>query len=246
MNARRLGVILAAVIALTAACTRSGDDDDGGADAAAPLTLIALGDSLSHPVGTGADDDWLRWADPDGRFELIGNAGVPGDRTDQIFARIERDVIAKHPAWVTVLAGTNDISQDVRAELIIVNLAQIYDALEAAGISFVAITVPPLVMMTPERVAAHQAVNAWLRERVEIDWPGSVLGDWSAAVSVNGDSISPAPGFFRDGVHFSAAGAQAAGTALAPVLATIADAAQRPSSATGSIGSAGTNPSTSP
>lgn len=220
------GIVVAGALAVgAAACT--GDDDTGTGSVTGepePLTLVALGDSLTHPVGTGGDADWLGWADPDGRFELIGNAGVPGERSDEILARVGQDVVARHPAWVTVLAGTNDISQDVRAEPIIFSLTRIYDALDAAGIRFVAITIPPLVMMSPERVATHEAVNAWMRERVEADWPGvGVLGDWSAALSTNGDGISPAPGFFPDGVHFSAAGAQAAGTALAPLFARIAD-----------------------
>lgn len=216
-----LGIVLAAALAL-AACV-PGDDTDGQAGPAA-LTLVVLGDSLTHPLGTGGDADWLRWADPDGRFELLANAGVPGDRTDQVLARVEQQVLAHRPAWATVLAGTNDIAQGVGAEPIIFNLTRIYDALAAAGIRFVAITIPPLVMMTPDKVATHQAVNAWMRERVEADWPGvGVLADWSAALSTNGDGISPAAGFFPDGVHFSAAGAQAAGTALAPVFAAIGE-----------------------
>lgn len=214
-------LVLAGSLALAgAACTA----DDAEPDGPAPLTLVALGDSLTHPVGTGTDDDWWRWANPEGRFELLANAGVPGDRTDQVLARVEQEVVARRPAWATVLAGTNDIGQGVGAEPIIFNLTRIYDALAAADIRFVAITIPPLVMMTPDKVATHEAVNAWMRERVEADWPGvGVLADWSAALSTNGDGISPAAGFFPDGVHFSAAGAQAAGTALAPVFAAITE-----------------------
>lgn len=210
-------------VALAGASCSAGDDAAPGttAEPERPLTLVVLGDSLTAPLGTGADSDWLRWADPDGLFELLGNAAVPGERSDQIFARVEADVIAHRPGWVTVLAGTNDIGQDVSAEPIIFNLTRTYDALEAAGIAFVAITIPPMVMLTPERVATHQAVNAWLRARVEADWPNARLGDWSAALSVNGDDISPNAGMFPDGVHFSGAGARAAGTALAPLFAEL-------------------------
>lgn len=214
---------MAVLVCTLAACTGDAREPSAGSAASgpAPLTLVTLGDSLTAPLGTGDDADWLRWADPDGRFELLANAGVPGERTDQILARVDADVVAHHPGWATVLAGTNDISQDIGAEPIIFNLTRIYDALEAADIDFVAVTIPPLVMMTPERVATHETVNAWLRDRVEADWPGAVLGDWSAALSTGGDGISPADGFFPDGVHFSAAGAQAGGTALAPVFAAI-------------------------
>lgn len=220
---RRPLAVAVALAVLAAACS-AGDAAPTGTTVAParPLTLVVLGDSLTAPVGTGGAADWLRWADPDGTFELIGNAGVPGERSDQILARVAADVIARRPGWVTVLAGTNDISVDVRAEPIIFNLTRIYDALEAAGINFVAITIPPLVMLTPERVATHQAVNAWLRARVEADWPNATLGDWSAALSVGGDDISPNAGMFPDGVHFSEAGAEAAGNALAPLFAELA------------------------
>lgn len=221
---RLLGGLLAGVLMAVVAGCGGSTAEPGGTGTSAPatpeLTLVVLGDSLSRPAGTGEDGDWLRWADPDGRFQLLANAGVAGERSDQIFARVG-DVVAQQPTWATVLAGTNDIGQDVRAEPIIFNLTRIYDALEAAGISFVAITIPPLVMLTPERVATHEAVNAWIRERVPADWPNAVVGDWSAALSTNGDGISPAPGMFPDGVHLSAAGAEAGGRALAPVLAAI-------------------------
>ena len=210
-----------AALALTAACAGSTAEPERTAPTTPELTLVALGDSHTTPVGTGTDGDWLAWADPDGRFRLLANAGVGGERSDQIFARVETDVIAHHPTWATVLAGTNDIGQGVGAEPIIFNLTRIYDALATAEIGFIAITIPPLVMLTPEKVATHRAVNAWIRERVPVDWPNGVVGDWSAAVSTNGDGISPAAGMFPDGVHFSAAGAQAGGQALAPVLAAI-------------------------
>jgi lysophospholipase L1-like esterase len=221
--ARKLSATIAvAALALgAAACDARGT---GGA-ANAPPTLVALGDSITTPVGTGSDQDWLRWADPEGRFELLGNAGVGGERTDQIFARVEADVLAHRPQWVTVLGGTNDISQGVGAEPIIFNLTRIYDTLDAAGIRFIAITIPPQIMMTPDQLAVHGAVNTWLRERVQADWPGSLLGDWSAALSVNGDGVSPIPEFFPDGVHFRVAGAEAAGRALAPTFAGILEPA---------------------
>jgi lysophospholipase L1-like esterase len=156
---------------------------------------------------------------------LLANAGVGGERTDQILARVEADVLPHQPQWVTVLGGTNDVSQNIGAEPIIFNLTRIYDALDAAGIRFIAITIPPQIMMTPEQLATHNAVNTWLRERVQADWPGSLLGDWSAALSVDGDGVSPIPEYFPDGVHLGLEGAQAAGQALAPTLAAILEEA---------------------
>jgi lysophospholipase L1-like esterase len=230
---RKLVVAIAALASIAAgatACDARGSDGGPNArsDPAARPTFVALGDSITSPVGTGSEQDWSRWADPEGRLELLANAGVGGERTDQILARVEADVLAHQPQWVTVLAGTNDISQDVGAEPIIFNLTRIYDTLDGAGVRFVAITIPPQIMMTPEQVATHQAVNTWMRERVQADWPGSLLGDWSAALSVDGDGVSPIPEFFPDGVHLGREGAEAAGRALAPTFAAIVDAPPAP------------------
>lgn len=226
---RRLLVAIAITslaVGATACDARGGSNElNAQTDAAARPTLVALGDSLTTPVGSGSEKDWLRWADPDGRFELLANAGVGGERTDQILARVEADVLAHNPQWVTVLGGTNDVSQDVGAEPIIFNLTRIYDLLDAAGIRFIAITIPPQIMMTPEQLATHNAVNTWMRERVQADWPGSLLGDWSAAISVDGDGVSPIPEYFPDGVHFGLEGAEAAGQALAPTFTAALDTA---------------------
>lgn len=196
----------------------------GGSPAArAGNSVVVLGDSLTAPIGRpDRDDDWWRWADPDRRFEVIANAGVPGERTDQILARVERDVIVRGPRWCTVLAGTNDVALNVDAATIIANLTSIYDALTSAGIGVIAFTLPPLVMMDPSKVAAHQEVNAWLREHVTTDWPGSVLVDWAAELSTTGDGTGPRPEYFRDGVHFSPAGAEAAGRLAKAVLDDVA------------------------
>ena len=214
---KRLAALLAPVLVLAAACS-TGPDDESTPDGRA--TLVVLGDSLTAPIGRD-DADWLQWADPEGRFELLANAGVPGERTDQILARVESDVIVPGPEWATVLAGTNDVNADVDAMTIIANLTAIYDQLAAAQIGIIALTLPPMVMLQPNRVEAHQAVNAWLREHVEVDWPGSVLADWNPALSVNGDGISPIPEYFADMVHLNAEGARAGGEALRDVFAAV-------------------------
>jgi lysophospholipase L1-like esterase len=189
-------------------------------------TLAVLGDSLTAPVGDAqqADADWLAHADPDKRFELVANAGIPGQRSDEILARVDSDVIARSPAWCTVLAGTNDVSQDVDAMTIIANLMRIYDALEQAGIGIIAITIPPKVMLSPTQADNQRAVNAWMREHVEADWPGAVLADWSGELSQDGDEVEPVAEYFHDGTHFSATGAQVAGRAIRDELAEAADA----------------------
>lgn len=212
---KRALLIVVALVVGAVACSQG--------DQAGQLTLVVLGDSLTAPVGTG-EADWLRSADPDQRFSLLANAGVPGDRTDQVLARVEPEVIVRGPRWATVLAGTNDIGQHVDAMTIIANLTAIYDELTAAGVGLIAITVPPMSTADPAQIESLQAVNGWMREHVTVDWPGAVLADWSAALSVNGDGITPVPEYYSDVVHIDADGARVGGQALRAAFASVSAA----------------------
>lgn len=96
------GVAALVVLALVA-CTRAPEH--------APLprgaTILALGDSLTY--GTGAD---AQAAYPAVLATLTGwqveNAGVPGETSAQICARLPEHLEAQRPALVLVLAGGND------------------------------------------------------------------------------------------------------------------------------------------
>ena len=82
-----------------------------------PLRIVAMGDSTTAgtpgwkspteapPAGAGDETSqyayWMMQAHPE--WEVL-NRGVNGERSDEILARFERDVIAVHPALVVVIA----------------------------------------------------------------------------------------------------------------------------------------------
>ena len=82
-------------------------------------TIVALGDSTTAgtpgfqspvevpPEGQGNPESqfayWLMRAHPD--WQVL-NRGVNGERTDQISARFERDVLPAQPDAVVIIAGT--------------------------------------------------------------------------------------------------------------------------------------------
>ena len=86
------------------------------------ITVAALGDSTtagtpgfrspieSPPNGAGNIESqyayWLTEMHADWR---VLNRGVNGERSDQIRARFDRDVLAAKPAAVVIIAGVNDI-----------------------------------------------------------------------------------------------------------------------------------------
>ena len=47
----------------------------------------------------------------------VFNRGVNGERSDQIAARFDRDVLTANPQFVVIIAGVNDVYQGRSAEL---------------------------------------------------------------------------------------------------------------------------------
>src|SRR5476651_759793 len=92
--------------------------------AAALITIVALGDSTTagtpafrSPIEAPPNgawnvesqySHWLMQTHPDWR---VLNRGVNGERSDQIRARFDRDVLTAKPDLVVIIAGVNDVYQ---------------------------------------------------------------------------------------------------------------------------------------
>src|SRR3990172_8140843 len=128
--------------------------------------IVAMGDSTaagprgwkspveSPPAGAGDETSqyayWLMKAHPD--WEVL-NRGVNGERTDQIRARFDRDVVEARPAAVVIVAGVNDIYQGRPARDVTGNLSWMYDRAARAGIRVVAGTILPYDSATADQNA---------------------------------------------------------------------------------------------
>ena len=111
-----------------------------------PTRIVALGDSTTAgtpgfqspieapPDGRGDETSqfayWLMRAQPD--WDVL-NRGVNGERSDQIAARFERDVIGAAPAVVVIIAGVNDVYQGLAAGHVTDKLRTMYDRAGARG-----------------------------------------------------------------------------------------------------------------
>ena len=76
---------------------------------------------------------------------LIGNAGVPGNSTQEALNRLEADVIALNPTAVIILLGTNDALNPAKitsVERFGENLSAICRQLQAAGVQKVIFITP--------------------------------------------------------------------------------------------------------
>ena len=110
------------------------------------IRIVALGDSTTAgtpgfrspleapPSGAGDLTSqyawWLMQAHPG--WEVL-NRGVNGERTDQIRARFDRDVLDAAPSVVIIIAGVNDVYQGRAAAEVIEQLRGMYDTATAAG-----------------------------------------------------------------------------------------------------------------
>jgi len=73
-------------------------------------TLVCLGDSLTEAAdGYVTVMRYLITAAYPERAIRIVNAGISGNHSKHMLARLDRDVIAHRPDWVTIHAGINDV-----------------------------------------------------------------------------------------------------------------------------------------
>ena len=191
---------------------------------AAPARIVAMGDSTTAgtpgfkspveapPNGRGDETSqyayWLTKAHPE--WEVL-NRGVNGERSDQILARFERDVVAAAPKAVVIIAGVNDVYQGRAVAHVTAQLHAMYARAAQAGIRVVAGSIVPYNTATPDQNLRMRQINAWIREQ-----PGVVFVDTRAAAAApdNADRLFDSP----DGLHPTAAGYRRMADAIQPVL----------------------------
>jgi lysophospholipase L1-like esterase len=154
-------------------------------------------------------------AHPD--WEVI-NQGVNGERSDQILARFDRDVIRLRPRVVVIVAGVNDVYQGREVQHVVKQLRAMYDGAKAAAIPVIAGSIIPYNTATPEQNARMREVNAWIRATAAED-PGIEFVDTRAAAAAADDldRLFESP----DDLHPSPAGYRRMADAIRPVLESV-------------------------
>jgi lysophospholipase L1-like esterase len=151
---------------------------------------------------------WLTKSHPEW---AVANRGVNGERSDQIRARFERDVIAAAPKAVVIIAGVNDVYQGRAVENVTAELHAMYARAAQAGIRVVAGSIIPYNTATSGQNARMHQINTWIRQQ-----PGISFVDTRAAVAAaeDPDRLFESP----DGLHPSQAGYRRMADAIGPVL----------------------------
>lgn len=176
-----------------------------------------MGDSISTPTY----NSWWTQATTTAErtVSALTEAAVGGERTDQVLARVPGVLEGYNPTWVSVLAGSNDVAQDIAVATITANLTAIYDLVTADGAGLIIYTLPPRADGSGTQGQALRDVNAWLRAN-HTTWPDALFVDWSDALSENDNEADPVDAYFDDLVHPNATGRTVMADVLAPVLAT--------------------------
>ena len=73
-------------------------------------TLVCLGDSITQaePGYVSLMSALIAAKYPDRGIQIV-NAGIGGHKAPDMRARLERDVLAHRPQWVTISVGINDV-----------------------------------------------------------------------------------------------------------------------------------------
>jgi acyl-CoA thioesterase I len=196
------------------------------------MRIVAMGDSTTAgtpaflspieapPSGRGDVTSqyayWLVQGHPE--WEVL-NRGVNGERSDQVAARFERDVIDAAPAIVVIIAGVNDVYQGRPVEHVARHLDAMYARALRADIKIVAGTIVPYNTATADQNAKMHAINAWIATRAAAN-AAMAFVDTRAAVAAPGspDLLAETP----DRLHPSPAGYRRMADAIRPALERLA------------------------
>ncbi len=145
---------------------------------------------------------------------VVLNRGINGQRSDQILARLDRDVLQEKPDYVIILAGVVDIYQGRPTDSVKESLVTMYRRSLRAGIRTVAATITPYNGMTRYDYESMSELNHWIRERS--DDLGILFCDTNAVVSDSADPsrLRSSP----DGLHPDPEGYRRMGKALANTI----------------------------
>ncbi len=138
-------------------------------------------------------------------------AGISGHKSDQMLARLERDVLSKKPDWMTLSCGVNDVwhgAKGIPLDQYKANISNIVGQCLAAGIKVMILT---STMIGEDQPNANNqkliAYNDFLRELAKEKncLLADLNADMQAAIAKAG-ADPKAKILTRDGVHMNPAG----------------------------------------
>ncbi|MBK0327647.1 arylesterase [Rhodobacteraceae bacterium F11138] len=133
----------------------------GFSAAAEPVTLAALGDSLTQGYGLARADGFVprlqNWLRAQGQDVVIVNAGVSGDTTAGGAARVEWTLTPDVDGMIVALGG-NDMLRGLDPQVSRANLSSILDAAQTADVPVLLVGMQAPGNFGPDYKAAFDAI----------------------------------------------------------------------------------------
>lgn len=174
-------------------------------------TIAFLGDSITQQ-GASSEAGYVRLVAgglaSQGVKVNVVPAGVSGHKSDQMLARLERDVLSKKPTWMTLSCGVNDVwhgEKGVPLDAYKANITAILDRCEQAGVKVLILTATQIKLpVTNAENTKLAPYNAFLRETAKAR--GLPLADLNAAMAAEQAALQKAGvkrALTTDGVHMN-------------------------------------------
>lgn len=145
-------------------------------------------------------------------LEVVGNAGIGGQKSGEILARFSTDVLAYASEWVYGVAGTNDTSS---ADNTAVNIVAMWDAAIADGRKVMWQAIPPQTSATDAVNQYHMQCNTKLKVAASRR-AGVIFVDASQAILDVATTFKALAGTMQaDGTHEAPFGAALTGELIA-------------------------------
>lgn len=195
---------------------------------AEPVTIAALGDSLTQGYGLPPEDGFVpqlqAWLDAKGADAIVLNAGVSGDTTAGGLARADWTLTPDVDALIVTLGG-NDMLRGLPPEEARDNLAGILDKARARGLPVLLSGMKAPGNFGADYKAAFDAIYPDLSQRYGAIAYDDFLGPLQKALK---QGAAPADLLQGDGIHPTRAGVALVVDGIGPsVLDLIARANQR-------------------
>ncbi len=177
--------------------------------------IVKKGDSIAFM----GDSITAQGANPGGYVRLVASglaaqgidvtvipAGISGNKSNDMLARLDSDVLSKKPTWMTLSCGVNDVwhgAKGVPLDAYKKNITEILDKCQQAGVKVVVLTSTQikLPLTTPENVKLAD-YNAFLRDIAKTR--KLPLADLNAAMAA--DQAANKRILTVDGVHMNTYG----------------------------------------
>ena len=188
-----------------------------------PVTVLALGDSLTQGYGLPEQDGLVpqmqKWLDDQGVEATLINAGVSGDTTAGGAARVEWSLTPEVDAMIVALGG-NDLLRGIDPAVSRDNLEVILQVAQAKGVEVLLVGLTAPGNYGPEYKTAFDAIYPELSE----DYGALLAPDFFAGLG-GGDPATLQRWFQADGIHPNADGVARIVEGLGPSVLALIEAA---------------------